>query len=613
MQTRFKENRVPPEKRQEFRISFDSTSSVQLRKEIINSLELDGIVHGGKQLQRTHTWLNRKPEDVTEELIVDPILKFLGYESLGKSSGSAGNIDRREADYSLQVNGERILVEAEPLNKQLYDVKKQGVEQLKSNLEKRSFRAILGIATNGFEWALLKYDDTKSFSCKQVEEATTNLRPLFNAVLDGEGSLRDKERIFDTFYTYFAYENIIDASDEFTRILEEKRQNVTSTFYQDYILYVFGYDTKNNTHKKSLLTTLRAPSRTSENSKRLFVMTLMSRLIFLEFLEDKGLVRQRFLSNLLKWYKEGRIPSSFYRAYLQPVFYDVLNTPFDKRNQKILEMPQFENIPYLNGGLFREVVEDELQFDVPNDIIEAVIDLLEGYNFTLKDNPDTLNPDILGLVFEKTINYLTGQGETDRRRDLGAYYTPDDVTTYISTETIQKRIFDIIREYLQAIGATKVDQYNSLEDFLDNPRLNPKVIKGVYERVSEIAVLDPACGSGHFLTSILKELFRIRKNLRIHLNENLDYYDIKRDIVARNLFGVDIESSAIEIAQLRLWLALIEDLDIRDQHARIDTLPNIEYNIEHGNSLFGYTSAPDATQMKHDIQKTLPLRGSSRK
>ena len=104
----------------------------------------------------SHTRLNRKPEDVTEELIVDPILKFLGYQSLGKSSGSAGNIDQREADYTLQVNSERILVEAEPLNKQLYNVRGQGVEQLKSNLEKRSFRADLGIATNGFEWALLK-------------------------------------------------------------------------------------------------------------------------------------------------------------------------------------------------------------------------------------------------------------------------------------------------------------------------------------------------------------------------------------------------------------------------------------------------------------------------
>lgn len=76
----------------------------------------------------------------------------MGYQSLGKSSGSASNIDQREADYTLQVDGERILVEAEPLNKQLYNVKKQGVEQLKSNMEKRSFRADLGIVTNGFEW-----------------------------------------------------------------------------------------------------------------------------------------------------------------------------------------------------------------------------------------------------------------------------------------------------------------------------------------------------------------------------------------------------------------------------------------------------------------------------
>jgi hypothetical protein len=109
---------------------------------------------------------------------VGPISRFLGYQFLGKRSGSAGNIDQREADYTLQVNSECILVEAEPLNKQLYSVKRQDVEQLKSNLEKRSFSADLGIATNGFEWALLKYHDAKSYSCKQIEEATTNLRPM---------------------------------------------------------------------------------------------------------------------------------------------------------------------------------------------------------------------------------------------------------------------------------------------------------------------------------------------------------------------------------------------------------------------------------------------------
>ena len=428
-------------------------------------------------------------------------------------------------------------------------------------------------------------------------------------MLNGEGSLLDKDRILDTFYNYFAYDNIIDASDEFTRILEGKRQNVTSKFYQDYILYVFGYDAKNDTHRKSLLSTLKAPLHTSDDNKRLFVMTLMSRLIFLKFLEDKRLIRQKFLLNLLKSYQDNRIPSSFYKTYLQPVFYDVLNTPLDKREQKILEMPEFENIPYLNGGLFREIVDDELQFDIPNEIIGTIIGLLEGYHFTLKDNPDTLNPDILGLVFEKTINYLTGHGETDRRRDLGAYYTPDDVTTYISRETIQNRIFDIIRQYLQANGwrATEVDQYRSLEDFLDNPRLSPKVIRDIYERISRIAVLDPACGSGHFLTSIMKELFHIRKSMIVHINENVDNYDIKRDIVAHNLFGVDIERSAVEIAQLRLWLALIEDLDTSD-HGKIDTLPNIEYNIEHGNSLLGYTSAPDATQMRMDDVENITIK-----
>lgn len=76
-------------------------------------------MQGRKPLQRINTKLKRKPEDVTKELFIEPILEFLGYKELGRSSGSIGDIDPRESDYTLEVNGERIFVEAEPLNKSL--------------------------------------------------------------------------------------------------------------------------------------------------------------------------------------------------------------------------------------------------------------------------------------------------------------------------------------------------------------------------------------------------------------------------------------------------------------------------------------------------------------
>jgi type I restriction-modification system DNA methylase subunit len=598
MQTSFKDSTLSKQKKQEF-ILLIRRMLAELAKEVGNHLKLDELILSHNLLIREHTKNRLRPEDITKELIVDPILQFLGYNDIARSSGSAGNIERREADYILKVDNERILVEAEPLNKQLFEVKEQGVEQVKSNLEKRSFKADLGIATNGFEWVLLKYDEI-NYNCKTIEYV--NLRPFFTTKPKEQRNILDTNQIAESFYLHFASNNIIEASDQFTRTLEEKKEIITSRFYEDYIRFVFGYDIRRDENKKCLLSTLKAPSSANDSDNRLFVVTLMSRLIFIKFLEDKKLVKRKFLLDVLKSYKENKIPISFYKAYLQPLFYDVLNTPLSRRKQEILDVSEFDNIPYLNGGLFRQVIDNEFYYDVDNAILELIIELLQKYRFTLEDNSDALNPDILGLVFEKTINYLTGEGKTDRRGDLGAYYTPDDVTTYISRETIRNRIFDLIKEYLALIGwkTSEINQYESFENFLDYPPRHPKTIKEIYEKIAGISVLDPACGSGHFLTSAMKELFRIRKRLVSTLNEETNDYDIKRDIISRNLFGVDVENSAVEIARLRLWLSLIENLDTTSRDAKIDTLPNIEYNVEEGNSLLGYTSAPDVTQMGID-------------
>ncbi len=99
--------------------------------------------------------------------------------------------------------------------------------------------------------------------------------------------------------------------------------------------------------------------------------------------------------------------------------------------------------------------------------------------------------------------------------------------------------------------------------------------------------MDPACGSGHFLTSALKELFYIKRRLFDEIKEEYDPYQLKMDIIRRNLFGIDIEAPAIEIAKLRLWLSLMEDMELENSE-HLGTLPNIEYNIIQGNSLIGW-------------------------
>jgi SAM-dependent methyltransferase len=415
------------------------------------------------------------------------------------------------------------------------------------------------------------------------------ISPFF-AISIGQQNLSNLNEIINIFYTYFSAQYVLTSSDERSRTLEQIKENITSKFYEDYIRYVFGYDKKTKLVTKCLLGSLHAPENTSEKDRRLFVITLMSRLIFIKFLEDKGLVRSPFITHLQQTYKSNNIPLSFYRTYLQPLFYEVLNTPVYRRKQNIISVSEFTNVPYLNGGLFREVVNNEVNYDVDNDILDVIIATLEKYRFTLEDNDDALNPDILGLVFEKTINYLTGEGN-DRQKDLGAYYTPDDVTTFIARETIQHKTFDIVKQYLREVKwkDSDIDQYTSLEDFLDNPPNNPKTVSEIYERIKIITILDPGCGSGHFLTSAMKQLLRIHISLLSSLGKEVNLFEIKKNIVTKSLFGVDIENSAVEIARLRLWLNLIEDLGSGSIN-QIETLPNIEYNVDEGNSLIGFAS-----------------------
>lgn len=598
MQTRFKFAGMTNERKTEFGNVLQKILQ-NLRKEGITPVDIEKLVMHKTQLERIHTKFRSKPEDVTKNLIIEPILDFLGYRHRSLSSGSNDPKDRKEADYSLMVGNERILVEAEPLNKELLRKKNQGVEQLQSYLERKSFRSDLGIATNGFEWILIKYD-TKSYAFKQMSHI--DLRAFFYPLIGQQNLVETDEKLNEIlmwFYYYFSNEYILAASQDYSNLLEEKKENVTRRFYEDYIRYVFGYDKMTDKKVRCLLTAIRTPPNTSHKDERLFAITLMSRLIFVKFLEDKRLVNPNFQRTLLRSYRDNNIPSSFYRSYLQPLFYDVLNTPPHNRKPNVMAISEYNNIPYLNGGLFREVVENETQYDVDNDIVELIIEILEKYAFTLEDNPESLNPDILGLVFEKTINYLTGEG-TDRRRDLGAYYTPDDVTTYICKETIRKRVFEVVIEYLKEIGwkSSEIDQYKSLEDFLEFIPENPKTLNGIYQRVSEITLLDPACGSGHFLSSAMKELFHIRRSLMLQFSKRVNNFQLKKDIITSNLFGVDIESSAVEIARLRLWLSLIEDLDRdREDKEQIETLPNIEYNIFEGNSLLGFTEPLSEEQM----------------
>lgn len=243
--------------------------------------------------------------------------------------------------------------------------------------------------------------------------------------------------------------------------------------------------------------------------------------------------------------------------------------------------------------MFRENVDDEREYDVENRTLPTIItDLVEGHELAVE-----LDPAILGSVFEKTINHISE--EEDRQKATGAYYTPDDVTTIVNERAVRPKARE---ELIDAYAGTVVQEEEFRDDVQDMEldKILTKIedgaswfgrtdgTKAALDRIRNLTVLDPACGSGHFLTAALDELHRIQLSLlRSQLGASLDdrdRYEAKKDLALTTIYGVDVEPVGVEIAKLRIWLKIIEEEWTRE----FGRLPNIDVNIATGNSLIGF-------------------------
>jgi len=526
------------------------------------------------------------PEEFAKRNLIEPLIDLLGFVTIPETIlPSPGG--RKKPDYILRPKDMEypiVYVEAEPLNLDLHS-KTGGVSQVEDWLLSRASKTDYGIATNGFEWILLKFD---TISAQSKELLRVDLRPVFLKILN-PGAFVSQEEIEKI------QENLLNLDSEYLsqflkgylEEIEREKEEISKRFYNDYVKYVFGYDKKGNTIPGiCLLNEIKTPSGFGGNNANLFAVIFMNRIIFIKFLEEKGIVPKNLLRDLLEKYKSSGTPGLFYDTYLEPLFYEVFNKGKESRIFAVKSNPFYSQIPYLNGGLFREVIKQERNYSIGNDGVELVVEnLLEKYKFGLDSG---VNPDILGYIFEKTINFISGTG-TNQQKMSGAYYTPDDVVNFIIEKTLIPVIFSKMLEGLRNSGWSDVDLkgYNSIEDILDTTNMpkNPMHIRRMIESIETIKVLDPACGSGHFLTAMLSQILRVKQNLLRTIGEEVERYKIKRDIIAQNLFGVDIDENAVEIARLRLWLSIIEEVE---DIGHIDTLPNIDFNISIGNSLIGW-------------------------
>lgn len=531
----------------------------------------------------------QSPEEFARRNLIEPLIDLLGFELVSETVLPAPS-GRKKPDYTIRPKNQDkpvFYVEAEPLSTDLHR-KGCGVSQVEEWLLSRASKTDYGIATNGFEWILLKFDTTSS---RSREILNISLRTIFLKILNPKAFITQDEvdKTEKDFLTLdWEYVSLFLAG--YLETVEKQKEEISKRFYNDYVRFVFGYDKKGNTIQGAcLLNKLITPSDVSNNDANLFSVVFMNRLIFIKFLEEKEIVPSNFLRKLLESYKSSGVPGTFYETYLRPLFYEVFNRSKRNRISAIRTNPLYNQIPYLNGGLFREVIELERDYDIENDGVDLVLEnLLDKYSFGLEAVGSSIDPDILGYIFEKTINFISGTG-TNQQKMKGAYYTPDDVVEFIIEETLIPVAFRKMIQGLIDSGWSDADLkgYNSIEDILNPERMpkNPRHIRRMVESLSTIRILDPACGSGHFLTAALSQILRIKESLLRTIGENVDRYELKRDIVSQNLFGVDIDENAVEIARLRLWLSIIEEVEDSDH---VDTLPNIDFNILSGNSLIGW-------------------------
>ena len=321
-----------------------------------------------------------------------------------------------------------------------------------------------------------------------------------------------------------------------------------------------------------------------KEERRLYTQRLFNRLMFLRFIEKKGWLTYngdrnylRALFNavddapLIREDEGGLEPENFLNDRLFWAFFRGLGNVTNLLEESAEIVERRGDVPFLNGGLF-EMQEYDTRYDVhvPNEKFAEILKLFERYNFTVTESTPldievAVDPEMLGKVFEELV---TG------RHDTGSYYTPRSVVSFMC------------RESLKICLQNKIDETpETLQEFVDDGdatkiRDPEKVLKVL----QTLRICDPACGSGAYLLGMMSELLRLRDAL--FRSQNVDprtTYQRKLDIIQQNLYGVDKDEFAVNIAMLRLWLSLAVDYE----GDTLEPLPNLDYKVATGDSLTG--------------------------
>lgn len=446
------------------------------------------------------------------------------------------------------------------------------------------FDAALVVFDSGDHWRL-------SFICDIKGEATSPKRYtyvfgsddlLYRTPIERFNFLKKKGISFENLKTAFSVEAL---SDEFFDKYREQ--------YADFIQYITGkrFVKVGSKWEEKILgepdTALMQAFNHNEKKIRDYVKKMMGRITFLHFLQRKGWMCGD-LNYMQNMFKNSPYKDDYLDSVLEPLFFGILNTKPAEREALFADygwdkslLDEWKDIPYLNGGLFERDEEDEPESRFPADYFKRLFQFFSEYNFTIDENDPNdaevgVDPEMLGKIFENLL---------EDNKDKGAFYTPKEIVRYMCQESLIAYL-----ETNTSIAKEKIRQFvlspeEGVVDIPDNKK--PKLLTAL----EEVKICDPAIGSGAFPMGLLNELLHCREALS---GERYDRAEIKKSIIQNNIYGVDIEKGAVDIARLRFWLSIVVDEETPSP------LPNLDYKIMQGNSLIESFMGVDLSKLTYE-------------
>ena len=473
--------------------------------------------------------------------------------------------------------------------------KRVGLRKLIAPYLKYDVDAAIAVFDDGTHWRL-------SYICDMKDGATAAKR--FSYILgDEKGQYKTPLERLDKITSRYGRFKLEDLKDAFSV------DSLSDEFFKEYHRH---YDTIIDYLVKN------ANLDVKDSILHDYVKKMMGRIVFLHFLQKKGWLNDdtNYLKNLFFMQPLDR-QADFLEKVLEPLFFGIFNTESDNRRElfekegwdpELLE--QWCDMPYLNGGLFERDEVDKMRITLPSRLFEDLFNFMASYNFTVDENdPDDaevgVDPEMLGKIFESLL---------EDNKAKGAFYTPKEIVRYMCKESLIAYLCEKVSDNAAEGGNNKQDSQDfeseanrSIRRFVETHEL-PAELEPCRDALSdalrEVKICDPAIGSGAFPMGLLNELWRCREALLIgneeFVNGNYSRAELKREIIENNVYGVDIEKGAIDIARLRFWLSIVVDAD------KPEPLPNFDYKFMQGNSLI---ESFDGHDLSHIMDKEGKPRG----